>query len=178
MTVTIQAGSPWELPQLMNDLRALAGPDTPVKRAVHGSGVVVPDGLALAWLQLTLDPDPEWLDSLLNLDPGTFDVVGRRAPAWALQNLARWREAQEANAAFLDSAQSVSIESEPINLAEPLAAPDPPAKKANKAEWELWAQQARGLSPEKTANMTRAQLQELVWDDKPGPGAPETAEEG
>lgn len=178
MTVTIHANPPSDLYQLVRDLQTLEGSGNPykVRRAVHGSGAIVDDDLALAWLMLTAGGNPEFLESLLRTeDEALEDLVGRRAPQATLQALYSVLAENEANAAFLDSVQSVSVESEPIDLESPTAL-EVPAKRAPKSEWEEWAVESGLVSAEQGAVMTKAQLQEL--DGPPTLAAPEEGKEG
>ena len=167
MTVTIHTGgSSHDLLALIRDLQILdGGPSHRVRRAVHGSGAIVDDDLALAWLMLTTAPTPEFLESLLRQDPKLEDLVGRRASDAALHELYLYLnevEAAEAPAVQLDS-----------------SLPESPGRKATKAEWANWAQAAGLVDADQAEAMTKAQLQEL---DGPtatsGQSAPEETEEG
>lgn len=158
MTVTIHADRPGELVHLIQDLRALhGGPAPAVRRAIHGSGAIVDDDLALLWLSLTVAPTAEFLDSLIRADSALEDVVGRRASDEALRELARYRS---------------SAEGQPEREMRAL----PPALKANRTVWEQWAIRAGLVESQQAAVMTKAQLQELAGDS--GQSAPDNTEEG
>lgn len=192
MAVTIHAAHPNELVPLLRDLQVLDGTPGPhrIRRAVHGSGVIVEDDLALAWLTLVQDPTPQFLQRLMREDPSLWDLVGRRAPAWALQELA----AAEATAVPFNGNQSVEHRVTPdlatwvkrdlppqaVDSAEPLfdlAAPEQaageislpvlevPARRAAKSEWETWATESGLVSSEQAVLMTKAAIQELVTEE-------------
>jgi len=170
MTVTIHATPPGDLYQLIRDLQLLEGSGNPykVRRAIHGSGAIVDDDLALVWLMLTQAGQPEFLESLIRVSPELEDLVGRRASDEALQELHRW----------LGSSieQVAEPEVDPALAAVAQEVPESPARKAPKSEWEEWAVGAGLGSPEQVAAMTKAQLQEL--DGPPTEAAPEEVKEG
>lgn len=180
MTVTIHANPPTDLYQLVRDLQTLEGSGNPykVRRAIHGSGAIVDDDLALAWLMLTAGGNPEFLESLLRAeDEALEDLVGRRAPQATLQALYS-----------LLAADDTEVELQPGEAVIPASAIDErarqevrvmlevPAKKATKSEWEEWAVESGLVSAEQGAVMTKAQLQEL--DGPPTLAAPEEGKEG
>lgn len=172
MTVTVHADDAWALAPLMQDLRALArvaGVADP-RRAVHGSGVIVADELALLWLTLTLDPSTALLESLA--EAGLVDIVGRRAPREALASFALSApEAAEPEAA----APEPPVTAEPVPEPEAEPAPEPeapkdepetapaaPAESAPKAEWVAWARAAHGLSKTQANAMNKTALWALA----------------
>lgn len=163
MSVTIHADHPAELVDLIRDLRTLDGGSAlHVRRAVHGTGAIVDEELALLWLTLRLAPSPQFLESLIRADPALEDVVGRRASDEALQELARWRGDQVASA--------------PAPAPQPVAEISPPGKKAPKSEWEYWATVAGLMSATEAGSATKAQLQALV--SYSGQSAPDNTKEG
>lgn len=170
MTVTIHTGgSSHDLLALIRDLQILdGGPSHRVRRAVHGSGAIVDDDLALAWLMLTTAPTPEFLESLLRQDPKLEDLVGRRASDAALHELYL----------YLNEVEAAEAAEVPVQLDSSL--PESPGRKATKAEWANWAQAAGLVDADQAEAMTKAQLQEL--DGPPtatsGQSAPEHTEEG
>lgn len=170
MTVTIHTGgSSHDLLALIRDLQILdGGPSHRVRRAVHGSGAIVDDDLALAWLMLTTAPTPEFLESLLRQDPKLEDLVGRRASDAALHELYL----------YLNEVEAAEADEVPVQLDSSL--PESPGRKATKAEWANWAQAAGLVDADQAEAMTKAQLQEL--DGPPtatsGQSAPEHTEEG
>lgn len=175
MTVTIHTGgSSHDLLALIRDLQILdGGPSHRVRRAVHGSGAIVEDDLALAWLMLTTAPTPEFLESLLRQDPKLEDLVGRRASDAALHELYL----------YLNEVDEVSVQNsngdEVLSVQLDSSLPESPGRKATKAEWANWAQAAGLVDADQAEAMTKAQLQEL---DGPtatsGQSAPEHTEEG
>lgn len=202
MAVTIHPESPNELFRLVLDLELLDGHGGPyrVRRAIHGSGAIVEDDLALLWLTLTRNPTPEFLQSLMRQDPALYDLVGRVAPDWALQELARFEadsvssdgEVQLTAVRFdgnrsLDLAVTPDIslvdnpyvklfEDEGFQIVEPLPTPEVPAARAPKSDWETWATESGLVGTEQAAEMTKSQLRDLA-----GPAlatAPKEIEEG
>lgn len=167
MTVTIHTGgSSHDLLALIRDLQILdGGPSHRIRRAVHGSGAIVEDDLALAWLTLTTAPTPEFLESLMRQDPKLEDLVGRRASVAALHELYLYLNEVEP--------AGVDVTDLPDDL------PRSPGRKATKAEWANWAQAAGLVDADQAEAMTKAQLQQL---DGPtatsGQSAPEETEEG
>lgn len=176
MTVTIHTGgSSHDLLALIRDLQTLdGGPSHRIRRAVHGSGAIVDDDLALAWLMLTTAPTPEFLESLIRQDPKLEDLVGRRASDAALHELYL----------YLNEVEVIEAENQlgEIVFQAPLpdSLPQSPGRKATKAEWANWAQAAGLVDADQAEAMTKAQLQEL--DGPPtatsGQSAPEETEEG
>lgn len=170
MTVTIHTGgSSHDLLGLIRDLQLLdGGPSHRVRRAVHGSGAIVDDDLALAWLMLTTAPTPEFLESLLRQDPKLEDLIGRRASDAALHEL------------YLYLNEVEVAEAEEVSVQLDSSLPESPGRKATKAEWANWAQAAGLVDADQAEAMTKAQLQEL--DGPPtatsGQSAPEHTEEG
>lgn len=165
MTVTIHANPPGDLFQLFRDLQVLEGSGNryKVRRAIHGSGAIVDDDLALAWLMLTQGGSPEFLESLLRVGGEAMeDLVGRRANPDTLQQL--YSLLAEAAQSHAEAAQEVRVVLEA------------PAKKAAKSDWEQWAVESGLVSAEQGAEMTKAQLQEL--DGPPTTAAPEEDKEG
>lgn len=184
MAVTIHANPPGDLYQLMRDLQLLEGSGNSyrIRRALHGSGAIVEDDLALAWLILTRGNQPEFLQSLMRQDPNLYDLVGRRASDAALQELARFEAAQapEADAALPQEPEVLTpAEVDERSTQEVRVAPEVPAKKASKSDWEQWAIGSGLVGPEQGAVMTKAQLQELAAPTPDaGQSAPEDNEEG
>lgn len=172
MTVTIHANPPSDLYQLTRDLELLEGSGNRyrVRRAIHGSGAIVDDDLALVWLMLTRSGQPEFLESLIRTSPALEDLVGRRASDEALQELHRYLEDSDSSVELRSDTDEVE-DSEPVP-----AAPEVPAKKASKSDWEQWAVESGLVSAEQGALMTKAQLQEL--DGQPTEAAPEEVKEG
>lgn len=170
MTVTIHTGgSSHDLLALIRDLQILdGGPSHRIRRAVHGSGAIVEDDLALAWLMLTTAPSPEFLESLLRQDPKLEDLVGRRASDAALRELYLYLNEME-----VAEAGEVSVQLDG-------SLPESPSRKAPRAAWAEWAQAAGLVDADQAEAMTKAQLQEL--DGPPtatsGQSAPEHTEEG
>ena len=174
MTVTIHTGqNNSDLLALIRDLQILdGGPSHRIRRAVHGSGAIVEDDLALAWLMLTTAPSPEFLESLLRQDPKLEDLVGRRASDAALRELYL----------YLNEPETDEVAPEAGEHAIPLdgSLPESPNRKAPRAAWAEWAQAAGLVDADQAEAMTKAQLQEL--DGPPtatsGQSAPEHTEEG
>jgi hypothetical protein len=176
MTVTIHANPPSDLYQLIRDLQTLDGSGNPyrVRRAIHGSGAIVEDELALAWLMVTQAGQPEFLESLIRTSPELEDLVGRRASDAALQELQRyWAENGPADdEALLEPGEAVI----PLSAPQAQEVLESPARKATKSEWEEWAVRSGLVSAEQGAVMTKAQLQEL--DGQPTQAAPARVKEG
>lgn len=168
MTVTIHATPPSDLYQLVRDLQTLDGSGNPyrVRRAIHGSGAIVDDDLALAWLLVTRAGQPEYLESLIRTSAELEDLVGRRASDAALQELHRYLGSSVEQTEFPDPG--------PATVAQEVL--ESPARKAPKSDWEQWAVESGLVSAEQGAVMTKAQLQEL--DGQPTQAAPEEVKEG
>jgi hypothetical protein len=181
MTVTIHTGaSSHDLLGLIRDLQILdGGASHRVRRAVHGSGAIVEDDLALAWLMLTTAPTPEFLESLIRQDPRLEDLVGRRASDAALHEL--YLYLNEVEAAETDEVSVLNSNGdEVLSVQLDSSLPQSPGRKATKAAWAEWAQAAGLVDADQAETMTKAQLQEL---DDPnfatsGQSAPEETEEG
>lgn len=177
MTVTIHAGgSSHDLLGLIRDLQILdGGPSHRIRRAVHGSGAIVEDDLALAWLMLTTAPAPEFLESLIRQDSKLEDLIGRRVSDAALHELYLYLNEPQADG--VDAPGDFTVPVEVAALPDHL--PQSPGKKASKTDWAEWAQAAGLVDADQAETMTKAQLQAL---DGPtatsGQSAPEETEEG
>lgn len=172
MTVTIHTGpNARDLHELIRDLQLLdGGPGHRIRRAIHGSGAIVEDDLALAWLTLTGAPSPEFLESLMRQDPRLEDLIGRRASDAALHEL--WL--------YLNEVEVVEAEAETIDPTGVKAAPIlPPPVKASAAAWKEWAVKIQLLTPDQAETTTKAQIQQLAEEvATSGQSAPEQTEEG
>lgn len=200
MAVTIHPKSPNELFRLVLDLELLDGHGGPyrVRRAIHGSGAIVEDDLALLWLTLTQNPTPEFLQSLMRQDPALYDLVGRVAPDWALQELARVEAGADEDGVLrvavpydnklslehevtpdisrVDNPYVELFEDEGFQVVETLPTLEVPAARAPKSDWETWATESGLVGTEQAAEMTKSQLRDLA-----GPAlatAPKEIEEG
>jgi hypothetical protein len=171
VTITIHTGqNSHDLLSLIRDLQLLdgGGPHR-VRRAVHGSGAIVDDELALMWLTLTTAPSPEFLESLIRVDPKLEDLVGRRASDAALRELYL----------YLNEPETTEVETTPevATAAEHRALP--PAQKASAQVWKDWAVAAQILTPDQAETSTKAQIQQLAEEiATPGQLAPDNTREG
>ncbi len=163
MTVTIHTGpNNSDLLALIRDLQLLdGGAPHRVRRAIHGSGAIVDDELALMWLTLTTAPTPEFLESLMRIDPKLEDLVGRRASDAALRELYLYLNEPTEDEAVLEPGEAVIR---------------PPGKKAPKSEWASWAIVAGLMSTSEADEATKADIQALI--SYSGQSAPDTTREG
>jgi hypothetical protein len=192
VTVTIHTGqNSHDLLSLIRDLQLLdgGGPHR-VRRAVHGSGAIVDDELALMWLTLTTAPSPEFLESLIRVDPKLEDLVGRRASDAALRELYLYLNEPAEEEVVLEPGEVVI----PADVARRLtvaeeALPEvataaehralPPAQKASAQVWKEWAVAAQILTPDQAETSTKAQIQQLAEEiATSGQSAPEETKEG
>jgi hypothetical protein len=181
VTITIHTGqNSHDLLSLIRDLQLLdgGGPHR-VRRAVHGSGAIVDDELALMWLTLTTAPSPEFLESLIRVDPKLEDLVGRRASDAALRELYLYLNEPDEEEVLPEFEQTEFPDPGQVTVAEESIRPSeisPPGKKAPKSEWESWAVIVGLLSVSEAETATKAQLQALI--SYSGQSAPDNTREG
>lgn len=156
MTVTIHTGqNSHDLLGLIRDLQLLdGGAPHRVRRAVHGSGAIVDDELALMWLTLTTAPSPEFLESLMRADPKLEDLVGRRASDAALRELYLYLNEPDED--------EVVLEPETEEEETPTEVHRAPGKKANRDVWAEWALATGRVTAEQAETFTKAQFQALA----------------
>jgi hypothetical protein len=190
VTVTIHTGqNSHDLLSLIRDLQLLdgGGPHR-VRRAVHGSGAIVDDELALMWLTLTTAPSPEFLESLIRVDPKLEDLVGRRASDAALRELYLYLNEPAEEEVLPEFEQTEFPDPGQVTVAEE-ALPEvataaehralPPAQKASAQVWKEWAVAAQILTPDQAETSTKAQIQQLAEEiATSGQSAPEETKEG
>jgi hypothetical protein len=155
MTVTIHTGpNNSDLLALIRDLQLLdGGAPHRVRRAIHGSGAIVDDELALMWLTLTTAPTPEFLESLMRIDPKLEDLVGRRASDAALRELYL----------YLNEPAEDEVVLEPETQEEtPTEVHRAPGKKASRDVWAGWARATGRVTAEQAETFTKAQFQALA----------------
>jgi hypothetical protein len=162
MTVTIHTSqNSHDLLSLIRDLQLLdGGAPHRVRRAVHGSGAIVDDELALMWLTLTTAPSPEFLESLIRVDPKLEDLVGRRASDAALRELYLYLNEPDEEEVLPEFEQTEFPDPGQVTVAV-VSRPKPPGKKANRDAWAEWAREI-GLDAEQVETFTKAQFQALA----------------